>query len=61
MYPFIAKQFGLDMSKVDESKVTIEPREEMLPFGANREKYPADAVKTLDELKAAFEAAKTAE
>ena len=61
MYPFIAKQFGLDMSKVDESKVTIEPRAEMLPFGANREKYPEDAVKTLDELKAAFEAAKTAE
>jgi len=61
LYPFVAKHFGLDMSKVDESKVTIEPREEMLPFGANLEKYPSDAVKTFDELKAAFEAAKSAE
>ena len=55
MYPFLAKHLGLDLSQADESKVTIEPREQMLPFGPNRERYPADAVASLDDLLKAFE------
>jgi hypothetical protein len=35
--------------------------EAMLPFGPNCENYPEGAVRTLDELRAAFEAAKSAE
>lgn len=61
LYPFFAKELGLDLSRVDESKVTIEPMEAMLPFGPNCEKYPEGAVRTLEELRAAFEAAKSAE
>lgn len=61
LYPFFAKELGLDLSRVDESKVTIEPMEAMLPFGPNCERYPEGAVRTLEELRAAFEAAKSAE
>lgn len=54
MYPFMAKHLGLDISKADESKVTIQPHEDMLPFGNNREKYPAGAIQNIDELLEAF-------
>lgn len=51
MYPFMAKYLGLDESKIDESKVTVETGETMFVFGPNHEKYPADGVQSLDELK----------
>lgn len=55
MYPFMAKHLGLDLNKADETKVTIEPRNEMFPFGPNRERYPADAIQSIDDLLRAFE------
>lgn len=55
MYPFMAKHLGLDISKADESKVTIQPREDMLVFGKNREKYPSGAIQNIEELIEAFD------
>jgi len=50
VYPFLAEHLGLDLDavtdadgEVDESFVTVEDREDMLVFGAQRA-YPADAV-----------------
>lgn len=54
MYPFMAKHLNLDMSKCDETKVTVEPIDTMLYFGKDRANYPKDAVQTLAELKEIF-------
>ena len=45
VYDFFAKVFSLDRSKIDESKVTIEPYDALKSFGANGEKLPAGAIK----------------
>ncbi|MDO4586848.1 MAG: acetylxylan esterase [Planctomycetia bacterium] len=58
MYPFMAKHLGLDLSRVDESKVVIEPREQMLLFGTNGENYPEDGIQNIDELREVFKAQK---
>ncbi|MBQ3333674.1 MAG: acetylxylan esterase [Thermoguttaceae bacterium] len=55
MYPFVAKHFGMDAEKIDESKVTIETKETLFPFGPELENYPADGVRSLEELLEAFE------
>ena len=54
MYPFMARHLGLDMSQMDESKVTVEELNTMLYWGPNLEKYPKNAIRTLDELKKVF-------
>ncbi len=54
VYPFLAKTLGLDLSQADETKVTLEKIDDMLPFGQNLERYPVDAVRTLDDVKKAF-------
>ncbi|MBR3218591.1 MAG: hypothetical protein IKF77_01605, partial [Thermoguttaceae bacterium] len=41
--------------KIDESKVTIETKETLFPFGPELENYPADGVRSLEELLEAFE------
>ena len=51
MYPFLAKYLGLDISRLDESKVSLEAPADMFIFGASGENYPENGVKTLEELK----------
>lgn len=58
MYPFMAKYLGLDLKQVDESKVVIETAEALMVFGPNRERYPQNGIKNIDELIQAFRAAR---
>jgi tRNA A37 N6-isopentenylltransferase MiaA len=45
VYEFFIPTFGLDASKLDESKVTIEPEVVMHSFGEKGEKMPANAIR----------------
>lgn len=45
VYDFFIETFGLDRSKLDESKVTIEPNEAMYSFGPNGENMPENAIR----------------
>ncbi len=45
VYDFFIETFGLDCSKLDESKVTIEPFDAMKSFGPKGEKMPANAIR----------------
>ncbi len=45
VYDFFIETFGLDRSKLDESKVTIEPFEAMYSFGADGSAMPAGAIR----------------
>lgn len=57
VYEFMARELGLNTSAVqdrdgnwDESKVKVEKEDEMKFFGPNGERFPADAVKGIEEL-----------
>jgi hypothetical protein len=61
LYEFLAKHFHLDISKIkdaggkiDESKVTIEPKQAMYVFGEHGEKLPANAIHGFDQLQKVF-------
>ncbi len=58
MYPFMAKHLGLDLTKADESKITIEPTDLMLGFGKDLKDYPANGVQNLDQFKKNFDSVK---
>ena len=45
VYDFFIEVFGLDRSKLDESKETIEPHDAMKSFGHDGEKMPANAIR----------------
>ena len=45
VYNFFINTFGLDGSKLDESKVTIEPEDALKSFGHNGENMPANAIR----------------
>lgn len=45
VYDFFIETFGLDRSKLDESKVTIEAHDALKSFGPNGENMPANAIK----------------
>jgi hypothetical protein len=64
MYEFVAKQFGLDLKKIqnaqgaiDESGITIENENALKVFGDKGEKLPANAVKGFDNVTKVFESA----
>ena len=50
VYTFFGKVFGLDMTKIDETKVTIEPKEALLSFGKRGELMPKDAMRRINDL-----------
>lgn len=50
VYDFFADVFALDKSKLDESKVTIEPFENLYSFGKKGEKMPKNAIRSVNEL-----------
>ena len=54
VYEFFISIFGLDRSKLDETKVTIEPKESMYSFGPKGEKMPANALKNFDQVEKFF-------
>ena len=61
MYPFMAKQLGLNLKKVqnnkgeiDESTVVIEPYEKLYVFGNKVENLPKNALKDINQLYALF-------
>lgn len=54
VYEFFIPVFGLDASKLDEAKVTIEPEAAMHSFGEKGEKMPANAVRDFKELEKYF-------
>ncbi|MDR0542576.1 MAG: acetylxylan esterase, partial [Dysgonamonadaceae bacterium] len=49
-YMFIAKHFGLDISRADETKATIETENQMKVFGDTGERLPKNAIKGKEEL-----------
>ena len=50
VYGFFADVFQLDKSKLDESKVTIEPFENMYSFGPKGENLPENAIRSINGL-----------
>lgn len=50
VYDFFADVFRLDKSKLDESKVTIEPFENLYSFGKKGEKMPENAIRSVNDL-----------
>ncbi|MDR3651826.1 MAG: DUF3826 domain-containing protein [Paludibacter sp.] len=54
VYNFFIHTFGLNKSKLDESKVTIEPIKDMLSFGDNGEKMPANAIRQYKDVEKYF-------
>ena len=48
MYQFVAKHFGLDITKADENKITIEEENLMYAFGDKGERLPPNAIKGKD-------------
>ena len=60
VYDFFAEVFGLDRSRADESKLTVEPTERLLLFGTEG-RLPAGAIRSVSELAPWFDAAAVAE
>lgn len=54
VYDFFINTFGLDAKLLDESKVTIEPKEAMHSFGAKGEKMPANAIREFAQVEKFF-------
>lgn len=50
VYDFFADVFRLDKSKLDESKVTIEPFENLYSFGKKGERMPENAIRSVNDL-----------
>lgn len=55
VYEFFISAFGLDRNKLDERKVTIEPKEAMYSFGAKGEKMPANAIREFKDVEKFFD------
>jgi hypothetical protein len=54
VYEFFIPTFGLDASKLDESKVTIEPEVAMHSFGEKGEKMPVSAIREFAKVEKFF-------
>lgn len=55
VYDFFADVFKLDKTKLDETKITIEPEEAMHSFGVKGELMPKDAIRSFDKVAAYFD------
>jgi hypothetical protein len=55
VYDFFSSTFGLDKSKLDEKKVTIEPEDQLKSFGKNGELLPKNAIRSFDALSIYFD------
>jgi hypothetical protein len=54
VYNFFTSTFGLNALQIDESKVTLEPKESMYSFGLKGEKMPANAIRSFSEVEKYF-------
>ncbi|HEY5509156.1 MAG TPA: DUF3826 domain-containing protein, partial [Paludibacter sp.] len=54
VYEFFIPTFGLDASKLDESKITIEPEVVMHSFGEKGEKMPTNAIREFAQVEKFF-------
>ena len=50
VYNFFINSFGLNAGQLDETKVTIEPKEAMYSFGMKGEKMPANVIRNFKDL-----------
>jgi len=55
VYNFFIGTFGLNSKQLDESKVTVEPKEAMYSFGDNGEKMPANAIREFKNVEKFFD------
>jgi len=55
VYDFFIGTFGLNSKQLDESKVTVEPKEAMYSFGDNGEKMPANAIREFKNVEKFFD------
>ncbi len=55
VYAFFGEVFGLDTAQADEQRCTVEPREQLLLFGADGSALPAGAIRTVGALAPWFE------
>ena len=54
VYNFFISAFGLNAARIDETKVTVEPKEAMYSFGAKGEKMPANAIRSFNVVEKFF-------
>ncbi len=54
VYDFFISTFGLNAKKLDETKVTIEPKEALCSFGVKGEKMPANAIRSFSDVEKYF-------
>ena len=54
VYNFFISAFGLNAARIDETKVTVEPKEAMYSFGAKGEKMPANAIRSFNDVEKFF-------
>ena len=55
VYDFFISTFNLNAKMLDESKVTIEPKEAMYSFGVNGENMPANAIREFKQVERMFD------
>ena len=55
VYDFFARVFNLDKTRLDESKITIEPEQALYSFGAKGELLPETAVRSFDQVAVYFD------
>jgi len=54
VYNFFISAFGLNAARIDETKVTVEPKEAMYSFGVKGEKMPANAIRSFNDVEKFF-------
>lgn len=54
VYSFFINTFGLNARQLDETRVTIEPKEALFSFGVKGEKMPANAIRSFSEVEKYF-------
>jgi len=54
VYNFFISVFGLNAARIDETKVTVEPKETMFSFGTKGEKMPVNAIRNFSEVEKYF-------
>lgn len=54
VYNFFISTFGLNTKQLDETKVTVEPKEALYSFGVKGEKMPANAIRSFSDVEKFF-------
>ena len=54
VYNFFISAFGLNAARIDETKVTVEPKEVLYSFGVKGEKMPVNAIRSFNDVEKFF-------